>query len=269
MPAAGTCFKEESSARTAHVDMDATSRTKLAWAIENSLHWYDALCEAHGVPGERQPAFWINRHTMPPYMSNLVTLSDISDAQVQIAAIRSLSDGGTACGVKDSFQCLNLDALGFQALFHATWMFRSASSPPPEQDGDLLWRVVRTATELRAWESTWRGAPDNAEAHERPEIFRPSLLRNPDFRFLLGERDGEPVATAALNRSSHAVGLSNVFGATEEPARLFPGCVRVARAIFPDLPLVGYERGAHLVAATATGFESVHGLTVWVPAPAP
>jgi hypothetical protein len=72
------------------------------------------------------------------------------------------------------------------------------------------------------------------------------------------------VATAALNRSSNAVGLSNVFSQTEGAERLFSGCVAAARSIFPGLPLVGYERDADLLAATAVGFEAVHGLTVWV-----
>jgi hypothetical protein len=85
------------------------------------------------------------------------------------------------------------------------------------------------------------------------------------FRFLLGERHGAVVATAALNRSRHAVGVSNVLSATEQPAQLFPGCVRLAHSTFPGLPLVGYEREQDLSAAAAAGFEEVHGLTVWVP----
>jgi hypothetical protein len=242
------------------------NREKLAWAIENSVHWYDALCEAHGVPGEHHPAFWINRRAMPPYMSNLVTLRDGgADAEAQQLAIQSLRDAGAACGVKDSFQCLSLEGLGLKVLFHATWIFRPASSPAPKEDGELSWRVVGTAAELQLWERTWRGVHDNADAPERTEVFLPSMLCNPDFRFLLGQRRGEAVATAALNHSRHAVGLSNVFCATEEPARLFPGCVRLASSTFPGLPLVGYERGEDLVAATAAGFEAVHGLSVWVP----
>lgn len=242
------------------------TREKLTWAIENSVHWYDALCGAHAVPGERHPAFWINRSTLPPYLSNLITLSDGADVEAQLVAIRSLSKG--ACGVKDSFQCLRLGELGLQVLFHATWIFRSANSLAPKTDSDVSWQVVRSPAELQAWERTWRGVERNAEARERAEVFRPSLLLNPDFRFLLGERGGESVATAALNRSRHAVGVSNVFSATEEPAQLFPGCVRMASSIFPGLPLVGYQRDAHLIAATTTGFEAVHGLTVWGPVPA-
>lgn len=243
--------------------MDVTE--KLAWSIENSVHWYDAMCEAHGVPGEHHDAYWINRHAMPPYMSNLITLRGDADASAQVVAIRSLVDTHTGCGVKDSFQCLSLGELGLRVLFHATWIFR-ASSQAPEDDGALEWRVVRTALELQAWERTWRGTGDNAAARQHTEVFRPSLLHRSDFRFLLGERGGKAVATAALNRNAHAVGLSNVFAATEPPHQLFPGCVRLACSIFPGLPLVGYQRDSHLIAATAAGFEPVHGLTVWVPA---
>jgi hypothetical protein len=62
------------------------------------------------------------------------------------------------------------------------------------------------------------------------------------------------------------VGLSNVLAATEEPHQLLSGCVRLACSILPGLPLVGYERDADFLAARAAGFETVHGLTVWVPA---
>jgi hypothetical protein len=239
---------------------------KLAWSIEANVHWYDGMCEAHAIPGEHHDDYWINRRTMPPYMANLITLRGGTRAAAQVAAIRSLIDTNASYGVKDSFQCLSLSELGLRVLFHATWIFRPEGNQEPKDDGALEWRVVRTPLELQDWERTWRGVGDNAEARQRQPVFPPSLLHRSDFRFLLGERGGKAVATAALNRSAHAVGLSNVFSATESPDQLFPGCVRLARSLFPDLPLVGYERDAHLVAARAAGFETVHGLTVWVPA---
>jgi hypothetical protein len=244
-------------------------RAKLAAALQNSVHWYDALCEVHAVPGERHPAYWINRGTMPPYMSNFITLRDGAAADAQLAAIGSLIEAGVGCGVKDAYQCLELGALGLQVLFHATWIFRAANDPDPADHSELVWRVAQTPVELELWERTWRGAAANADARGQAAIFRPSLLQRADFRFLLGERDGKVVATAALNRSGDTVGLSNVFSESEAAMQLFPGCVRVARSLFPGCPLVGYERGADLIAATAAGFEAVHGLTVWVPAPAP
>lgn len=244
------------------------NRAKLALAIESSVHWYDTLCEAHGVPGERHDAYWINRRRMPPYMSNLITLTQGAEAEAkQLEALRSLIAGGAGCGVKDSFGCLSLSELGLEVLFRANWIFRAQERPVPASGGGLLWRVVSREDELAVWERTWRGVPDNAEARPLDAVFRPSLLQRPDFQLLLGERDGAPVATAALNRSERAVGLSNVFSVAEEPALLFPGCVRAAYAFASDLPVVGYERGAHWVAAEASGFEAIHELAVWVATP--
>lgn len=124
-------------------------REKLNYAIESSMHWYDALCEAHAVPGERHAAFWINRHVMPPYMSNFVTLTDCADADAQVAAIRALRAGDVGCGVKDSFQCLELHELGMKVLFQATWVFRPADAPVVNVDSAVAWRVVQTAKELQ------------------------------------------------------------------------------------------------------------------------
>ncbi|MDF3066888.1 MAG: hypothetical protein K0R38_2489 [Polyangiaceae bacterium] len=239
------------------------TREKVELAIESNVHWYDAMCEAHGVPGEHHRAYWVNRRRMPPYMSNLITLTD-DDEATQVQAIRGLIAGGAGSGVKDSFRCLSLAPLGLQVLFHATWIFRAPGRPTPPAHTDVRWTVVATPAELQTWERTWRGVSDNEEARPLDSVFRPSLLERGDFHFLLGSCDGEPVATAALNRSARAVGLSNVFSATREPAQLFPGCVRAARALVPDLPLVGYERDAHLLAAVESGFEALHDLSVWV-----
>jgi hypothetical protein len=242
------------------------TREKLAVALENSLHWYEALCEAHGVPGERHPAYWINHRTVPPYMSNFIALRAGAHAEAQLAAIARLVESGAGCGVKDSFQCLSLGSFGLQVVFHATWIYRPANSSVLGDDGGLVWRLVRAPADLELWEQTWRGFAGNADARAQGAIFRPSLLHRPDFRFLIGELDGKAVATAALNHSSNALGLSNVFSETVAPARLFSGCVRAAQSLFPELPLVGYEREAGLAAAIDAGFEAVHGLTVWVPA---
>src|SRR5450432_1575600 len=62
------------------------TQERLAAAVKNILHWYDALCMAHGVPGEYQPAYWINRGTMHPYMSNFVTLRDGAHASLSACA---------------------------------------------------------------------------------------------------------------------------------------------------------------------------------------
>jgi hypothetical protein len=171
---------------------------------------------------------------------------------------------GRAFTVKDSFQCLRLDALGFEELFRASWVGRSARhAMPAKVSGEPVWVAVRTGEGLELWERVWRGVPDNLEAREREPVFARSLVDRRDMLFLVGCRGGEPVATAVLNASADAVGLSNVFSAELDERLLFGGVVRLAHERFTGLDVVGYERGAALRAARAVGFEPLGDLTVW------
>jgi len=238
---------------------------KLDRAVQNNAHWYEAMCRTHGVSGERHAEYWISRGTMPPYMSNLITLAGAAHVEPQLAAIRSMIevDGKLRFSVKDGFQCLDLGSLGFEVLFHATWIYRVPRTPLPDDAAGLEWSVVLSPAELTEWEQTWRGTTANADARGRAPIFLPSLLRDPDFHFLLGRRGGATLATAALNRSGDVVGISNEFSAAESVGPLFPGALRLATQLHPTLPIVGYERGASLVDAQHAGFELLRGLTVW------
>jgi hypothetical protein len=237
-------------------------------ALHNNLHWYEVLCRVHGVPGERHPAYWVNHGTVPPYMSNLVTLEDERPATAQLRAIRGLilDDGKRSFSVKDAFHSLDLTSLGFGVLFDARWIHRAPSAAPPRDRRErLTWSVVQTAAELAEWERTWRGTAANQDARGHDPIFVPALLAEGGLQFLLGRQDGTSVATAALNRSGDVLGLSNVFSDVPGAGPLFPGCVRLAHSLYPDLPLVGYERDAAALAdAEASGFEGVGELTVWV-----
>jgi len=239
---------------------------RLFQAVQNNAHWYEGLCGVHGIAGERHAGYWMCRGTMPPYMSNLITLAGATHAEAQLAAIRSLIevDRKSEFSVKDGFQCLELGALGFDVLFHATWIYRVPGADLPEDESGLVWSVVSSPAELVEWEQTWRGTTANADARGRTSIFLPSLLREADFHFLLGRRGAVSVATAALNRSGDVLGISNVFSEEESAGPLFPGAVRLATQLYPLLPIVGYERGSSLFEAQRAGFEPLGGLTVWV-----
>jgi hypothetical protein len=224
------------------------------------------MCRAHEVPGEFHDAYWINHGEVPPFTSKLITLAGSEQMAALHAAIHSLvaADPATPFCVKDSFQCLMLAPLGFRVLFDATWIYRDPASPalvdPAE---DLEWSVVRGPEELAAWEAAWRGSPANAALEGGASVFLPGLLEEPGLHLLAGPRGGATVASAALNRTGDVVGLSNVFSGAAGVGPLFPGSVRLAHALYPGLPIVGYERDDDLVAAEKAGFERVHGLTVW------
>lgn len=239
---------------------------RITRAAQNNVDWCDALCALHGAAGERRATHWIQRGAVPPYMSNLVTVAGAAHAGEQLAAIESLimADPTRCFSVKDAFQCLELGHLGFRVLFHAQWVFLAPSSASPDPDPDgCEWSPARSDAELESWERTWRGTSNNADARSYPRIFLPRLLERPDFHFLIARRGGVAVATAALNRSADVVGISNVFSESEPPLALYAGGIRAARSLYPELPILGYERDAGLAAALAAGFEAVHGLTVW------
>lgn len=237
-----------------------------AIAVRNNALWCDATCRAHGVPGEFHDAYWINHGAVPPYTSRLITLAGPAQAARQRAAIEALmrAEPDSYFSVKDAFQCLDLAPLGFGVLFHATWIAWASGQPLPRDPSEQLeWSVVEDAAQLLEWEQAWRGSPANSAASGIPRVFPTSLLDEPGFRFLAGRRGGTAVASAALNRTGSVVGVSNVFSGVEDVGPLYPGCVRLAQTLYPEIPLVGYEHGAGLLAAEQAGFTRVADLTVW------
>lgn len=239
---------------------------EMARAVRNNARWCDGVCRAHGTPGEFHEAYWIHRGRVPPYTSKLITLTGSSHAAPQLKAIESLIHAGpdVSFSIKDAFQVLELEPLGFRVLFDATWLALPPDAAAPSDARETLqWSLVRDRDELSEWEAAWRGSPANAAGADAPRVFPPSLLHEPGVHFLAGKRAGATVASGALNRTGSVVGLCNVFTGGEDAGPLYPGCVRLARSLYPKLPLVSYARGAELAQAEAAGFTLMHGLTVW------
>lgn len=235
-------------------------------AAYNNAVWCDTVCRAHGWPGEFLEEIWVQRHGSLPYYPNAVT-TNAHDLTAQHHLIQHLAETRLpeGCGVKDSFCTLDLTPQGFQVLFEATWLYRPATrTPPVAQSQDVRWRHVQAATELMAWERAWRGAPDE-EAGEEPErLFLPALLADDQVVFLAAYQAERIIAGAILNRTGAVVGLSNLFIPDGDAAPWWASGVAASQAFFPDLPLVGYERGQDLVYAQQCGFEALGPLRVWV-----
>lgn len=235
-------------------------------AAMNNAEWCDTTCRACGIPGAFHDAYWIHPGDVPPYTSKFITLAGAEAASAQRDAIRELAEslGESGFSVKDSFQCLDLAPQGFTELFRAHWIHREAISAPPRDASEMLqWSVVHDESRFHDWEHAWRGCPENALARQSPTAFRPSLIGEPGVHLLAGSLGERVVATAVLNRTGDVVGLSNVFSGVEGVGPRFPGCIRLAHELYPDLPLVGYERGEALVNAEQAGFTRLSGLTVW------
>ena len=257
---------------------------RAALCARNNALWCDAVCRAHGLPGEFLAGLWLNRHPVPRFYSNAVTLSP-KDPAGQRAWVEHLMTRRTRFSVKDSFATLDLSRLGFDVLFEATWLWRDPAGVHPtfgsglhflEGEADqvrrtqesathqgLSWSVVTDAAGLVRWEAAWAGLHDGQVVPGSERIFRRGLLHEPGVALLAGARDGQVVAVAAANQTGEVVGLSNVFAPAAEADACWAGAVAFAAALFPGRPLVGYERGDDLARAQAVGFVPVGPLRVW------
>jgi hypothetical protein len=240
---------------------------RIVQAARNNAIWCDTVCRAHGIPGEFHDRVWLNRHPVPRFHSNAITLSDRRDAATQLAYVQALITSGLpgTWSVKDSFYALDLARLGFQRLFEATWLWR-ASSPMalhPASAG-TRWAWVNRASELARWETVWSGDAGNISASPQPRLFMPALLADQDVGFIAAYQDEKIVAVAIANRTDEVVGLSNVFVPSADSTWFWAGCIAMVQERFPGLPLVGYQRGSKLAVAQTLGFEAVQNLRVWI-----
>jgi hypothetical protein len=223
--------------------------------------WCDAVCRANDAPGELHATIWINRHSVPPFYSNAVTLT-AGGAADQLAHVERLAAGRAAFSVKDSFAALDLRPLGFDVLFTATWLWRPAEMAAPVVPPGWAWSQVEDEEALRRWEAVWAGG-HAGDALPAARIFRPALLGEPGVALLAGRHDGAFVAVAAANLTDGVVGLSNVFAPAGPAVACWAGAVACAGRLFPGRALVGYERGDDLALARSVGFEPVGELRVW------
>lgn len=229
----------------------------IADAARNNAAWCEAVCSAHGAPGELHDSHWLTRAPAPPLHPNLVTLES-APARV-LAAVGELARArpSASWAVKDSFAALPLERDGFRPLLDAEWIVRAARPPPLHRRS--RWRRLRSEPALAAWEAAW------GESAGRSRIFSTALLHHDEIAILAALDDaGAITAGVVANRTGHLVGLTNVFVRGGESESLRAECIDAASDAFPGLPLVGYESGPALAEAHRLGFSSLGALRVWV-----
>jgi hypothetical protein len=240
----------------------------VAQAARNNALWCGKVCAAYGRPGEFHETLWLNRHGVPRYYPNAVTLTGSGSAALQTEAIAALiqSPRQSEWTVKDSFACLDLDRHGFLPLFDAEWLRMEApiGDVRPET-GNLQWRRVAGAADLIGWEREWAAADPNAG---KTRLFMPGLLSEPDILFVFLLVNGSPAGGGILNRGVGIVGLSNLFIRSIDAEAAWRGLARAAATAFPGLALVGYDRGEELAAAHRAGFATIGPLRIWRRPPA-
>jgi hypothetical protein len=235
--------------------------TESEWAraaARNNAEWCDAVCRAHGLPGEFGDGAWSSARRTPPLYPDAVTLTADVSARDVVSRIDLAAPG---CSVKDSFALLDLEPWGFEVLFEAQWIHRPAGMAPSGTPSSVHWEPVKDADGLPAWEKAWSGGDEPAG------LFRPELLSGAGTTFLAGHMDGRIVAGAVASPGDSVLGISNLFATDEMPGgeeSAWACCLTQAARFWPDLPVVGYESGESLDAAVGQGFTPVGPLRVWL-----
>lgn len=222
-------------------------------AANNNADLYAAMFQAHDLAYRRTPFFFVGDDPPPPYYSDLTVLApghvDEIDRQLDILT----GQGGNAIGVKDSFCELNLEALGLEVLFRASWIWRDAGMAAAPAN----WHRVEDEVGLALWEHAWKPA---GSATER-RMFRPQMLSRPDIIFF-GRRRGDVFEAGCIaNRSADCLGLSNVYCFSRSNEAFAEATAAVA-SLDRSLPVVGYETGKSLEQARKAGFKTVGRLRI-------
>jgi len=231
-------------------------------AAHNNAIWCDAVCSTHSGLGEFHPSCWLNRHGAPRYYPDLVTLTGMEGVPAQTEALARLLQQAPrdSRSVKDSFNCLDLQAFGFTPLFNAEWLWAAAlGTIGLEESDDVHWVRITDDADLARWEQAWCSLTDGG----KPRTFRPNLLSKPEIQFVHGLVDGVPVGGGVLVAAAGVTGISNLFASQVAVEVVLQGLAKFANAKFPGLPLVSYESGNDLAAAHQVGFKTVGHLRIW------
>ena len=97
-------------------------------AARNNARWCDAVCRAHGNPGEFHDDLWLNRHRVPRFYPNAGTLAEPSQRQLELIDELLAARLPSGWAVKDSFCALDLASRGFRVLFGAEWIYLAVSA---------------------------------------------------------------------------------------------------------------------------------------------
>ena len=219
---------------------------------ENNARWCDLVLGSHGGKGVFAQDAWTSPTRTPPLFPDAVTLVPLPSVPDLLSRI----DSSAGCTIKDSFASLDLAPYGFRVLFDAQWIV-SPASPAKAWGVPSDWTEFTDPDGLGLWEEAW--SQDDGPRG----LFLPGLLS--EAVVVLGRIANDRVlAGGIVNRSADAVGISNVFSEAGHGSETWSTLAQCAGAFFPDLPLVGYERGAALADAQNSGFQTVGSLRVWL-----
>lgn len=219
-------------------------------AVINNADWCDAMATAHGVATRYNESVWATEYSMPRFYPNVITLQRGIQIDELVESIAANLPAGW--GVKDSFDELRLDDLGFRSAFQAHWYCRPPGNYEPnhkESKFDLT--TVNSQAELRNWISGW-GQGDG--------IFNSSIAADNSVELIYATREGDVVSGLALYHSAGSVGISNVFGTGEA----LLGCLAKVVETHSSKGIVGYGDENEIRTLSGFGFEKMGDLRIWL-----
>jgi hypothetical protein len=135
-------------------------------AARNNAQWCDAVCRAHGNPGEFHEDIWLNRHRVPRFYPNAETLAGPSQRQLELIDELLAARLPSGWAVKDSFCTLDLASRGFRVLFGAEWIY-SPVSRAEVIVSSARWEIVRSDLAQAEWETAWGGSAGDTSEEDR------------------------------------------------------------------------------------------------------
>ena len=220
---------------------------------ENNAEWCDLVVRSHGGQGIFAHDAWTSPTRTPPLFPDAVTLIP----SPLVPDLLSRIDASSGCTIKDSFASLDLAPEGFSVLLHAQWI---TSPALPDQAWNVPpdWTRITDPDGLALWEEAW--CHDDGPRG----LFLPELLSRGIVAVLGRIEKDRVVAGGIVSRGTRVAGISNVFAEVGRGSETWSCLAQCARACFPNLPLVGYERGGELTHAQSSGFKIAGALRVWI-----
>lgn len=222
--------------------------TRVDIAVWNNIAWCGLVCDTHEIAHISKEHVWGTLDKAPQFYPDIITTSKHGTVE----EVMDFIGNREIASLKDSFASLDLSPLGFTVLFEAEWIYHEsvteASEPAQES-----WRMISTEQELARWTSV----------NGLEKVVKPALLQHEDVKIFTCEQNGA-LSGFIANVGANAVGISNVFSASQTSKNLWLDIPKVVAAEFPGLPLVGYESNGDLAAALSSGWTSVGPLRVWI-----
>lgn len=219
-------------------------------AVQNNIDWCDAVADSHGLTTTQIGGLWLCQEPMPPLFPNVITAAPGAfNPAILHDLLVSLP---TPWALKDSFHDETHVKPPYETLFNAHWYGSLQIGEGTDTSGYESLNVVTDLDDFARWLEAWGETPDGTT------VYAGTILNHPDAHFVYLTDQHGICCGGSLFASQGVIGLSNLFGSTEDLQRL----IRTIQLTYPNEPLVGYGPEESLTALKPFGFRDLGELSV-------